>query len=271
MIHLTDSGHAAGTIVVAAAIQPRYYDFTLSLDELAAPVGTKLCIERSCDITQNFNNGIKKMVGDWVWFLGDDHSFAPDLLMRLLDFNVDIVVPITPCKVAPWMPCLMHGPDDPSHGWWQEDMPLYHWDELSGPGLLPLPKGDFIGQAGMLVRKSVLDTIGYPWFKCGQLDPGRLQEDMQFCHEVQQRGYTVYVDQETIFDHHFPQAVTARKVQGKWCPALKGGNGRVMVLPDAKPKFHHETQNTIGSGMKKTQWYTLPKTLDEVNAEVHSA
>ncbi len=231
MIHLTDSGYPKGTIIVAAAIQPRYYEFHLSLDGLAAPVGTKLHIERSCDITQNFNNGVKTMVGEWAWFLGDDHAFSTALLMRLLAHNVDVVVPITPCKVPPFAPCVLHGPKDDPDIHWKEDMPLYHWDELSGEGLLPLPMGDFIGQAGMLVKKHVLDRIGYPWFKCGQFDKGRLQEDLSFCRELQQLGYTVYVDQEVIFDHFAPMCITARKHEGQWAPAMSAGTGAVVVMP----------------------------------------
>ena len=246
MIHLTDSGYPSGTIIVAAGIQPRYYEFQLSLDGVAAPVGTKLDIERSCDIAQNFNNGVKKMLGEWAWFLGDDHSFAPTLLMRLLQHEVDVVVPITPCKVPPWSPCVLHGPV------WHEEMPLYRWSELSGPGLLALPEGDFIGQAGMLVRKRVLDRIGYPWFKAGQIDPGRLQEDMTFCRELQSLGYTVWVDQEVIFDHHAPIAVTARKHAGKWVPAIKAGTEGVMVLPDAAQAG--ERYNTKYVGTPRVKW-----------------
>lgn len=231
MIHLTDSGYTAGTIIVAAGIQPRYYEFQMSLAQVAAPVGTKLHLERSCDITQNFNGGLKKMTGDWAWFLGDDHAFKPDTLMRLLSHNVDVVVPIAPCKTIPWLPCVMHSLD----GGWHEKMLMYHWDELSGAGLLPLPRGDFIGQAGMLVKKPVLDKIGYPWFKCGQIDAGRLQEDLTFCEEIQKLGYTVNVDQEIIFDHMMPMCITARKHEGKWAPALQTSAeaGQTMVLPDA--------------------------------------
>jgi len=260
MIHLTDSGHTHGTIIVAAASTPRYYEFQLSLDAVGAPQGTKLHIERSCDITQNFNGGIKKMVGDWAWFLGDDHAFDPTMLMRLLSHNVDIVVPITSCKSAPWMPCIMHGPEDPNEIW-HENLPLYHWDELSGIGLFPLPAGDFIGQAGMLVRKPVLDKIGYPWFKCGQIDKGRLQEDMYFCHEVQKLGYTVYIDQEQVLDHYFTHCITARKVEGKWCPALKGTNNHVMVLPDAKPQAR-AVPYRMGKGIVK--WSDLPSSLEQI-------
>lgn len=252
MIHLTDSGYTHGTVIVAAASTPRYYEFQLSLDKVAAPVGTKLHIERSCDITQNFNGGVKKMVGDWAWFLGDDHSFDETLLMRLLSFNVDVVVPITPCKGVPFMPCVMHGPTNGEV--WHPDLPLYHWDELSGEGLFALPHGDFIGQAGMLVKKTVLDDIGYPWFKCGQLDKGRLQEDMYFCHELQQRGYTVYVDQERVLDHHFITCISARKFAGKWSPALKF-NQDVMVLPDAKPKA---LPIPFREGKSMVKWDVLP-------------
>ncbi len=218
--------------MVAAATQPRYYEFSLALDKTAAPVGSKLLIERSCDIASNFNNGVRNMVGEWVWFMGDDHAWREDLLMRLLRHNVDVVVPIAPCKVPPWMPCIMHG----GPNGWQEDMPLYSWDELSGEGLMELPRGDFIGQAGMLVKKHVLDRIGDPWFKCGQLDPGRLQEDMFFCHEMQLLDFDVWIDREIVLDHFMPMAVTARKHEGKWAPALKALNGDTMILPDAKPR-----------------------------------
>ena len=246
MVHIEGTGHPVGTIIVAAGIQPRYYEFQMALEGLRVPAGTKLHIERSCDITQNFNKGVKKMTGEWVWFLGDDHSFSPDLLLRLLNHGVDVVVPITPCKVAPWMPCVMHGPLD-GETIWHEDMPLYRWDELSGEGLLAFPVGDFIGQAGMLVQKPVLDTLGYPWFKAGQLDRGRLQEDMMFCHELQQLGYTIWIDQDVIFDHYFIVGITARKHEGKWVPALKSG-ATTMVLPDAVPgKINRGTPPDRGS------------------------
>ena len=246
MVHLTGTGYPAGTIIVAAAIHPRYYEFTLSLDAIAAPEGSKLHIERSCDITQNFNNGVKKMVGEWCWFLGDDHSFSPNLLMHLLKHDVDVVVPITPCKVPPWYPCVLHGPE------WSDEMPIYKWSELSGTGLFELPKGDFIGQAGMLVKKHVLDRIGYPWFKAGQIDPGRLQEDLTFCRELQSLGYKVWIDQDVIFDHHVPIAVTARRHAGKWVPAIKSGTGGVMVLPDAAQAGANI--NTPYVGEKRVKW-----------------
>lgn len=257
MIHVSNTGFPAGTIIVAAAMHPRYYEFTMSLAQVLAPEGSKELIVRSCDITQNFNDGIKKMTGEWVWFLGDDHSFDKGLLARLLARNVDIVVPITSCKSIPFLPCMMHGPKDlaPGEAYWHENMAVYHWDEVSGQGLLPLPTGDFIGQAGMLMKKHVLDTLGYPWFKCGQLDAGRLQEDLNFCHRVQAAGFTVHIDQDEILGHHTACNVTARRgPDGKWTPALGFGH-HVMVLPDAKPKA---LATPVMEGRAELKWAPLP-------------
>lgn len=258
MIHIQNSGFEKGTIVVAAAMQPRFYEFTMALAQVFAPEGSKEMIVRSCDITQNFNDGVKGMVGDWVWFLGDDHSFDPQLLYRLLKRNVDVVVPITSCKSIPFMPCMMHGPKDlkPGESYWHEDMAVYHWDEVSGTGLLALPYGDFVGQAGMLIKKTVLDTLGYPWFECGQLDTGRLQEDLHFCHKLQENGFTVHVDQDEILGHHTHCCVTARRgVDGKYNPALTFGK-HTLVLPDAKPKA---LMAPYMKGRAEVKWDELPK------------
>lgn len=252
------SVHPKGTIILASAVQPRYYEFTHAMERLKVPAGTKWFHERSCDATSNFNSGLKKVVGDWVWFMGDDHQFHEDTLLKLLDRQVDVVVPISPCKVPPWAPCVLHGPTDGRV--WHENMPLYTWDELSGDGLLPLPVGDFIGQAGMLIRKSVLDRLSYPWFEAGQLDSGRMQEDLHFCRKLQQLGITVHIDQDVIFDHWFIMGVTARKHQGQYVPALRIGDS-VMVLPDAKGI----KEVTIGHGTPRVKW-KLPHTMEEALA-----
>ena len=230
-MHHVTSTHGAGTILLASAAQPRFYEYNTSMEGLLVPKGTRYLIERGCSVVDNFNAGLRKATGDWVWFVGDDHSFAPDTLLKLLDHQVDVVVPISPIKIAPFMPCVLHGPTDGSI--WHPNMELYGWEELSGEGLYALPKGDFIGQAGMLVKKPILDEIGDPWVKCGQLDPGRLQEDMYFCRELQEKGHTVWVDQSIIFDHWFIMGVTARKHQGAYSPAIITG-GKTMILPDVK-------------------------------------
>jgi hypothetical protein len=229
MIHVQDTGFPPGTIVVPSGAQPRFYEFTFSMERLKVPAGTRWLQERGCDITTNLNLGVRDATGDWVWFMGDDHKFNDDMLLKLLAWDKDVVIPPTPCKSIPFLPCIMHGTGSLSD--WKPSMPLYTWEEVSQPGLLALPVGDFIGQAGMLVKKKVLDEFGYPWFKAGQQDPGRLQEDMTFCRELQQRGYTIWLDCTQVLDHWFSIGLTARKHEGQWVPALDN-NGHIAVLPD---------------------------------------
>lgn len=230
MIEVQASGFPAGTIIVAAANQPRFHEFNYSMDRLRVPVGTRYLIERGCDITQNFNDGIRRSTGEWIWFLGDDHAFQPDMLFRLLKHNLDVVIPPTPCKTHPWLPCIMHGSG--SLDKWDESMPLYTWQELSHVALLNLPVGDFIGQAGMLIKKSIFKNWPYPWFKAGQQDPGRLQEDMTFCRELQQRGFTICIDCDQVLDHYFYSGVGARRLSGEYVPVLHDGK-QLIYLPDA--------------------------------------
>ena len=218
MIQHAHTGHAPGTIVLAAGGQPRHQEFLDSLANVLVPEGTTQQIVRSCDVAGNFNKGVRAMTGEWVWFLGDDHEFEPDTLLRLLSRQRDVVVPITPCKWPFSYPFVLHGRPD---GLWHDDLQTYSWAELSDSGLAALPVGDFVGQAGMLVRKPALDAIGDPWFKCGKFSEGRLQEDMWFCHELQQLGYTVWLDRNIIFDHYMQARITARKYLGTWTPALK--------------------------------------------------
>ena len=228
MIQKADTGHPAGTIVVPTGAMPRFWEFSDSLEYLIVPEGTRRVKAMGCDIARNLNIGVRRAIGEWVWFLGDDHLFAPDTLLRLLTHQVDVVVPVTPSKMAPWNPCVFHGP-------WSPGMRQYTRDELSAPGLLKLPDGDLIGQAGMLVRKPVLDEIGDPWFKVGRFDPGQLHEDIGFCKELQERGHAVWVDCDLIFEHLMHFGIRYVKHEGTYVPALRSGSTTVILPPYTAP------------------------------------
>ena len=230
---------------MGTAMTPRFYEFEDSLRDLMVPEGTIFNRRRSCDVAYNLNRAIDDMQGEFCLILGDDHAFAPDFLLKMLDHNVDVVVPISPCKTYPFLPCVLHAPDDGSV--WSDNMRIYNWNELSGSGLFALPKGDYIGQAGMVVKKHVIDAIPKPTFKAGLCHPGRLHEDLTWCREIQQAGFTVWIDQDYIFDHWFSLGISARRHEGKWVPALKSGLGAI-VLPDAASV--ETNYNTISEGQE---------------------
>ena len=209
MQHITDTKHGPGTIVVTAASLARYAEFWLSIEAVKVPYGTRLVAARGADIPKQLNEGVRRMTGDFCWFLGDDHTFDADLLLRLLDRNLDFVMPVVPRRDPPFVPCLLHGP-------MSERMTLYSWRELPTSGLFKLPVGDGAGQAGALVKRTVLDKLGDPWFEGGQLTPGMLQEDQYFIKRLQGFGVDIFIDCDVTLGHIANITIVPQRHHGQW-------------------------------------------------------
>lgn len=209
MQHLHETGHQPGTVVVTAASLARYAEFWLSVESLQVPHGTRLIAARGADIPHQLNEGIRRMTGEWVWILGDDHTFPADQLLKLLERQVDVVMPVVPRRDAPFCPVLLHGPIS-------NKMVRYSWSELPMTGLYQLPVTDICGQAGALIRKPVLDAMGDPWFQCGQVDKGRLQEDIWFMQCLHDRHIPIYIDCDQVMSHIANITITPQKYHGKW-------------------------------------------------------
>ena len=181
----------------------------MCVEALQVPHGTRLIATRGADFVYGFNQGIRKMGGEWVFILGDDHTFTPTVLMNLLDREVDLVMPVVPRRDSPFVPVLMHGP-------LTELMRRYSWQELPITGLFKLPVGDSAGQAGARIRKSVLDKLGDPWFEAGRLVPGRVNEDMYFIKRMHELGIDVMIDCDETMGHIANITVVPQRLNGRW-------------------------------------------------------
>jgi Glycosyl transferase family 2 len=219
--HLTNTGHQPGTIVVTAASLARYAEFWLSVEALNVPHGTRLIASRGADIPHQLNEGIRRMTGEWVFILGDDHTFQPNILLEMLAKNKDVLIPVVPRRDAPFCPVLLHGPIS-------NRMVRYSWNELPIRGLYQLPITDIAGQAGCLVRKSILDLLGDPWFECGQVEKGRLQEDIWFIQRLHNLGIPIYVDCDQVMPHIANITITPQRHNGRWYPGHITKQGPVL-------------------------------------------
>lgn len=181
-----------GTIGILTSETGRFSRFWLRLAALQIPPQTKLIAKMSLDIAATRDEVLKDADSEWVWFIDDDHTFEPDLLLRLLARNVDVVQPLVLGRVSPFAPVMMGGmtPDEKS----QYRLGLA--DE-EGPRL---KECGAVGAAGMLIRRRVWEKIGFPYFNRREGDPD-ISEDIAFCRRAIAKGFRVWTDMENWMGH----------------------------------------------------------------------
>ena len=163
----------------------------MSLAAVAKPPGSRLAMAKGLSIPSNLNNIIRGLRDqeDWVWFMGDDHTFHPMILHHLLSRNLDVVVPICSRRRPPFQLVLYDGENEEGH------TPIY-FAELPETGTFPVYAA---GTAGMLVRRHVLDAISDPWFEHAEGEQST--EDLEFCRKVRAAGFQIHADVEARLGH----------------------------------------------------------------------
>lgn len=168
----------------------------------------------------------------FVSIIADDHVFEPDLFLRLLDHDVDIVTPLVNLRKPPYAPSLFH---DTSDGY-----VAYGWEELAGKtGLLPI---DTCGGPCAIIRRAVLDAIGPPWF---QNEPGQLvypHEDLYFFRRARQLGFQPYVDLDLSIGHCIPAVTTPQRLtDGTYAIRVSSYGELGLLMPETSPVAVGET------------------------------
>lgn len=197
-----DESTAAGTIGIISADLARFSDFSTCLLSLIRPVTERIVWVRGMDVCGNLNRIIADMRGDHLFLLGDDHTFAPDTLVRLLqhleDPDIDAVVPLCLKKQAPFEPVVYGSsavnPDDGLTYFQQANLPEHGLVEVHAAGT-----------AGMLLKKEVLLDLPRPVFETSQ---GMQNEDLILCRKIRERrerlglpGSGIYCDVDVRIGH----------------------------------------------------------------------
>ncbi len=224
--------HPPGAICIASGELARYPHFTHSMLNLLRPKGTIIEMNMGLNVAANFNAGVRKMMAydhlQWVWIMGDDHEFAPDTLLRLLEHEKDIIVPLVVRRQAPFIPVLFKEPESNTP---LGQFPPYHWHQLPAHGLLEVYTA---GSAGMLIRRPVMEALQDPWFELGKMGKDLTNEDTHFCLKAQQAGFKIFADTDAQMDHWTPMSFRPVKSKdGAWTVALNLGGGVQVQLPPA--------------------------------------
>ena len=237
-MQLVESNHPPGGIVM---ISGEIYRYSLSARcylALNVPEGSQAFWQMGCLISKMLNLGIQQSmenpVHEWVWIMGDDHTYAPQVITNLLDRDKDVILPL----------CLnRHAPLDPTIGIWtdSEHTKLKHLETLPTEGLYKLAENETTGDSGMLIRRHVLEKIGFPWYrhrKSGGWDYNA--EDQAFNALIREAGYDIWIDLDNRIGHIMTVTNYAYVREGKWRIGLETSSARLMELTPSRPLHYPE-------------------------------
>lgn len=191
-----ESRHAGGIVGVPISELTRFSNFWSSLYRLQVPHRTGISIAEGSSVAKNCNEMVRVLLkdarADWLWILGDDHVFLPEILMKLLDRDVDIVVPLCYQRKPPFMPVIYRGVTE------NNESITIHPKTLPKEGLIEVGAA---GTAGMLIRRRVFEKMADPWFEFGRIRTEDLSEDIYFCRKALLAGAKIYCDVEQVLGH----------------------------------------------------------------------
>lgn len=113
----------------------------------------------------------------WLWFMDSDQSAPPTILLKLLEVDAPLVSGVVLQRWFPYAVAAFQS-TEPVIPVRHEDVPL--------EGTLKVAA---VGTGCLLIRRPVLDALGPTWFRCGQMEPDKVQEDIDFTMRAAAAGF----------------------------------------------------------------------------------
>jgi len=217
--------HPPGLIGILSGDLARYAAFTQSLLGLMAhlPPGTHGTWVQSQWVARAVNTIIRQMRPEdqWCMVWADDHTFEPDILLRLLDHDLPLVAPLCPLRIPPFGPSLFHATEG--------GFVSYTATELEGKtGLLPV---DTFGGPGCVIRREVIETLGMPFFQNSPAEQEVPQEDLWTFNRCRLAGFQPTVDLDCPIGHCITAILRPhRNPEGQYGTAVQIATETVGVL-----------------------------------------
>lgn len=182
---------------------------------------------------------------DYLWFMDDDHSFAPELLQKLLqssiDYDLPIVNPLCLARIAPFpLVTYAKNPDPESE---MRYLPI-SMDGVPEEGIVELEAG---GCAGMLIRRDVLEATRNmsfaPWSEENPgwhpvqdrwFEYGDVSEDIVFCQKVKTAGFKIYADLSCRLGHITTAVIWPAVNEGEWVTGITVGRDMTINVERAE-------------------------------------
>lgn len=202
----------------------RYAEFWACMMRLEVPAGSVKDVAIGTDYVSNQNILAQRCLDDsfdYLWLMGDDHSFGPDLLEKMLvsaqAFDLPILVPLCSARRAPFA-LVDYGRNPDQTG---PDYLSVSLAEVPSEGIIEL---DAAGSAGMLIRRDVLATVPQPWF-----ENSPRSEDIVFCEKAVDAGFKIHADLSCRLGHILTAVVTPGHDGEKWVTGLVMGDLQLAI------------------------------------------
>jgi len=215
----------SGLVGVAANSTARYMAFTVCMTSLRVPPNTQLHWAIGSDRIVGRNKLVKKALdigAEWLFFLDDDHAFEPDILMRLLAHDKDLVASLYLQRIEPFSPIAYDEWNEETRTYTSIDLTKYEKDAL-----VPIVAA---GTGGMLIKSEVFRAMEEPWF---HLIDGVGSEDLPFCNKAVELGFELYCDLGTPLGHIDPVIIwpSYSEEDEGWNIGFELANGFSLKLP----------------------------------------
>lgn len=223
------SKHPPGGFVVITGEHLRHVQAMRCVSMTQVPSGTARVWEAGALIAYNINQAIRAVLSrpelQWLWLMGDDHTYEPTLLLDLLDRDVDCVLPLCLNRTPPFAPTIISGGR------------LKPLDDLPLGSLYRLGDDELCGDSGLLIRRHVLEAIPEPWYD-HRVSGSHNAEDRAFIERVKAAGFAVHVDTDHVIGHQTTLTIAPDRSSGRWEVAL--GTGERGSRPFCNLRFEAE-------------------------------
>ncbi len=229
MLSAVQSEYPAGLVAtVASGDSVRFSSFMMALGALKVPQGSAYNMIGSAYVHKNRNGAVEKLLAhdkwQWLLFVDDDNPPMPDMLLKLLAHNVDVVGGLYLHRAWPFYPHVYRrSVIDPNKPY--ENLP--HTD-IKADTLMAV---DAVATGGMLIRRPVLEKLGPQCFNYMQVPNGSwMGEDLSFCMRAQDAGFGIFVDTAVALPHLRSFALTPAFPNGECTPAIILDNGLAVLI-----------------------------------------
>ena len=228
-------------IAIPTAEMGRRADFYDYVNAMQKPVGTMLTTAHGQSPAKSRNlmaNMALENGCTHVLFLDDDVYPPPDMLMRLLAHDKDIVGALYVLRNYPHLPIMF------DHAY-PDGRCRYKFLTDKVQGLVPVVN---TGLGCVLIKTEVFKKMEQPWITLGAYEKDNWCDDIHFFNKCREEGFELFVDTDISCGHCITAIIMPIKnpTDNKWYTVYNTGSVEFFQVPQTTP-----TDEELGEMLKK--------------------